>query len=119
MQPLQDLISSIADDYVRSQRDVDVANADRLQGYLPFWNRVRPVFPELAEYLIPPIQSLHRANVKVNFQVVRSSSQEFHIGISILNLGYSTKFQQARFGRCTIHVDLIRDSSLPRRPFNG
>jgi hypothetical protein len=116
MQPLRELISSLADDFVRVQGVVDAANVERLTAYAPIWNLARPSYPELADSLIPSTQSLLKATVDVAFQVMHSSSQEFDIGIAILNLGYSTKFQQSHFGRCTIHVELIRDNSMPRRP---
>ena len=119
MQAIGTLIQTVADDFVRLQRDIDLNNFHRLAQYAITWQKVRPMSPELADALIPSTQSLSHVAVDVNFQFVRTAAREFSLELSILNLGYATKFGSAQFGRCSIHVELTRDNSAPRRLSNG
>lgn len=117
MRAIKNLIQAVADDFVRVQRDIDFANFDRLSRYAPIWEEVRRLTPELADALIPPTQSLTHANTNISFHITRSATQEFEL--SILNLGYATKFELTQFAGCSIQIQLNRDNSIPRRPVNG
>ena len=117
MRVIQNLVQTIAGDFVRLHHEIDRANFDRLSQYARVWHDIRSVSSGLADQLIPSIQSLNDATVDVNCQLVRTATQELEL--SILNLGYATKFELAQFGRCSIQIKLTRDNSTLRRPSNG
>jgi hypothetical protein len=117
MRAIGNLLQTIADDFVRLQHEIDRGNFARLSQYAQVWREIRSASPELAETLLPSTQSLNYVTVDVNCQIIRAAMQELEL--SILNLGYATKFELAQFGRCNIQIQLTRDNSAPRRPSNG
>ena len=119
MQVLDAVIGTIADDFVRLQHHLDAASFDRLSKYAQLWRVMHPVTPEIADALIPSMQAMPQADVTVQMAVTRSLAREAAVELSILNLGYATKFQHTDLSSCTIQVRLRRDDSNSRRFTNG
>jgi hypothetical protein len=112
---IDQLIAPAASGFVRVQETLDLAGYDQLTRFAPLWALMRNGIPALADQLIPPTWSAHEMTVDLDFQYRRGASSQIDVEISILDAGYSARFQQSKFGRCHIHVQLRRSDLITRR----
>jgi hypothetical protein len=119
MDDIQEVILQIANSFVQVEQNLNTAGYDRLVQFAPLWELMRTTTPELADSLIPSTLSAGEAVADLDFQFRRHNSKESEVEVSILNLGYSAKFDQARFGRCHIQLSFRRVDLNERRPISG
>ena len=105
---IQDILVRAGDAFVQVQETLDLDNCYRLLGYLPIWRMARPLMPQLADDLIPSTRAVTRMSVDVEFQFTRTESRETAVEVALLNIGYSSRFEQSRFGRCSLQFTLNR-----------
>ena len=104
-----DVVEQLAASVIVQQSRLDEEFLHRIQSYRPIHRALSEHgLQDLADALTPRQMVAREVAIETHFHFSRESARGFGVGIRLLNLGYSRKYQYSEFAEQTISFKVLR-----------